>query len=144
MNTTTAKQIELAPATEYRRDTYGVMLTSATVHMFTGTRVHNPHHTHTLDVWDNSVRTIVGEHPDCGADCQGPTYVDPSGQNTTERYSYVFNPNATVLSAHPGTPTPYGAELSIGDTVELTLHGVVIATIVIAAKSLDNPHGVRV
>lgn len=129
----TTHTIALVPADDYRRETYGVLLTSATQHDFTGRGIHNPHHRHTLDVWE------------CRPANDGSGSLrDPRGGNTSEPYAYLFSPHANVISAHPGKPVAMGPALRLGDVVRLTVHGFYLGEIQIRAKSLDNPHGVLV
>jgi len=121
--------IALVPTSDYRRDTYGVVLTSATEHYFAGSRVHNPHHAHRLDVWDNALRRF----PD-------GTYTDPNGHTTTQRYSYDWSPQATVISAHRVDAATRGETLHVGEVVELTIHGYSIGHFAIGAAPLHDPH----
>jgi hypothetical protein len=127
--------INLVPEDKYRRETYGIPLVSETQHDFAGRGIHNRHHRHSLDVWDNIVR------PDPNGSGQ---MIDPHGQVTSERYSYSFSPHANVISAHRGAQPVMGSELRLGDVVILQVHGYEIGLFQVRARALHNPHLVRI
>lgn len=133
----TRRHIELVPEGEYRRETYSIPLVSATVHDFVGRGIHNPHHRHQLSVWDNARRSGLPN---------GTPFVDPQGDPTGDRYSYLWTPHANVISAHPALRDndPVGPALQLGEVVVLTIHGYELGEFEIRANSLRNPHMVRV
>jgi hypothetical protein len=126
--------VDLVPAGAYWRDAYGILLESETMHDFTGRGIHNPHHRHTLQVWENKPAN------DGSGLLKSP---DGSG-NTSEPYTFLWSPSANVISAHPGEPVKQGPTLALGDVVTLKVHGYVIGQIQCRARSLHNPHGVLV
>jgi hypothetical protein len=135
---TTGYSIDLAPATDYERASYGIVLVSVTEHDFTGGGIHNRYHPHVLQVWDNSRRPNTEAQGGVGC------YLDPQNLPTDERYSFLWSPRATVISAHRGVNAPRGATLKLQDTAVLNIHGYVIGEIQMRARSLHNPHGVLV
>jgi len=136
----TTYSLDLVPASDYDRASYGILLTSATQHDFTGRGIHNPHHRHTLQVWDNSRR------PNREAEgAAGQAYLDPQHQPTDQRYSFRWSPHANVISLHQVDVLPaVGPTLRLGDVLTLNIHGYVIGEIQCRARSLQNPHGVLV
>jgi hypothetical protein len=135
--TPTTTRVDLLPAGDYRRDQYGVLLVSHTEHDVKGRGVHNPHHPHQIEVWENRPGKFRGADPD--------VLVSPvDNQPTDEQYTVLLSPRAVVISAHPGEQTPQGATLYLGDVVELAIHGYVIGTYRIDARPHHNPHLTRV
>lgn len=133
---TTGIHIELGPSTDYRRAAYGIVLESVTVHTISGPGVHNRHHAHKIEVWENRPSKVAGADPD--------QLVDPHGQPTEAPYTVITAAQASVISAHPIARDPYGAALAIGDVVVLTLHGYRIGIYTITAGRLADPHLVPV
>lgn len=132
MTTETAtKTINLRPDTEDRRDSYGVLLVSETLHDVVGSGVHNPAFPHRIQVWEN--------RPAKYRDAPAGLIVDPHGKPTEERYSYLTSAESVVISARPYPRDPQGPTLCIGDVVELAVHGYVIGRFEVTAKSLSNP-----
>lgn len=129
----TTYTLDLVAADDYRRATYGVVLTSATQHDFTGRGIHNRHHRHSLDVWANKP-----------ADDDSGRLKDPRGGLTDEPYSFLWSPHAIVISAHGGVNPAMGPTLMLGDVLVLNVHGYVIGEIQCRARAHDNPHGVLV
>lgn len=128
----TVHTINLGPEASSRREAYGVLLTSETRHTVTsgaGKRVHNPHHPHRLDVWENRV-----EVPGSGV------FTDPSNRPTSERYSYLLSPLAVVISASHQSRAPEGPTIAIGDRVELKVHGYSLGLFRVDARPLHDPH----
>lgn len=121
--------INLVPADDYRRDSYGILLESETVHRFTGRGIHNPSFDHKLEVWENRRRASDDK------------VIDPNGVPSSERYSYRFAALPTVISAHPGEPVKHGDVLQIGDLVEIRISGYAVGLLRIEAKPYHNPHG---
>lgn len=130
----TIHTIDLGPEASSRREAYGVLLTSETRHTVTsgaGKRVHNPHHPHRLDVWENREHSI-------GSKTAG--YLDPSNRPTSERYSYLLSPLAVVISASHQSRVPEGPTIAIGDRVELKVHGYSLGLFRVDARPLHDPH----
>lgn len=127
--------VDLEPASEYRRKSYGVLMQSVTEHDFSGPRIHNRHHGHRLDVWENRL-----EYRDGRERC----FLDPNGHGTAERYSYLWSAQATVISARPLKRTPQGETLRVGDVVTLKIHGYVLGDFQVRALPLHDPHMVKV
>jgi hypothetical protein len=115
--------INLVAADRDKRDFYGIILVSETEHRFTGRGIHNPHHSHVLQVWDTQGRAT-----------------DPMGNLPTTRYYYLWAPRANVISAHPGANAPQGETLHLGDLVTLEVAGYEIGEFEIGAQPHHNPH----
>lgn len=125
--------IDLRREGDYRRDTYGVLLTSKTRHRVTGRGVHNPHHDHTLDVWENKMRDDY--------EGQAEAYKDPRGGTTERRYSFLLSPHANVISARPlPEETTLGDPIEMGGVVQVSIEGFGIGWFQVMAKPLQNPH----
>ena len=127
--------VNLVPGEPYYRDAYGIILKSETEHVFAGRGVHNNGLDHVLQVWDNTVRPAK--------DGSGQM-TDPSGFRTTERYSFLWSAQATVIALHPQARAPRGESLTLGDLVVLQISGYEIGEFQCRAHSLHNPHLVRV
>lgn len=126
MNTT----INLQPASPYRGETYGVLLESETQHDVTGPGVHNRHHPHRLDVWEHRRRYNDGDEV---------LWVDPHGNPTKARYSYLLSARPVVIAARPVDRTPEGPALAIGDVVTLAIHGYELGQFRVTARPLADP-----
>jgi hypothetical protein len=133
MTTTT---VNLVPASKYERETYGILLVSETEHDFVGRGIHNRHHGHILQVWENKP-LYIGDEAE-------RFYRDPRGGTTPERFSYLWSPQAVVISAHPGKNVEQGEPLALGDTVTVAVHGYPLGDFTVAARSLHNPHLERI
>lgn len=83
--------IELAAASDYDRENYGVTHSSVHVYRMGGPGLHNRHHPHRVVVWDNTSRPL----PDAGR------YLDPSNRETD-------SPISVVTSAEPIAITDNG------------------------------------
>lgn len=121
--------VVLRPASEYRAKTYGIIFESETLHDFFGSGIHNRHHQHRLEVWENR------------------DGLDPHGQPTAEAYSYLWSPQAIVITAERGVPEKVGFDLKIGDVVEVALdEGALLSvgTFQVRARPLRDPHLVKV
>ena len=127
--------IDLTRAAEHRREHYGILLTGRTEHRFVGPGIHNPHHRHQLDVWENRP-----EFADGRAEC----YLDPKGKPTANRYSFLFSAQASVISATPVAVPDVGEDLSLGEPVQLTIEGFSIGWFQIKAERYHDPHLVPV
>jgi hypothetical protein len=127
--------VNLVPGEAYYRDAYGIVLKSETEHVFAGRGIHNNGLGHVLQVWDNSVRP--------SQDGSGQL-VDPSGNATSERYSYLWSAQASVIALHPQARDPRGESLTLGDLVVLQISGYEIGEFQCRARSLHNPHMVKV
>lgn len=124
--------VYVQPGDDYNRKEYGIVLKSATQHDFAGGGIHNRHHPHVLQVWDNAAR-----------EQEDGTYLDPYHRPTDERYSYEWSPQAVVISAHRGEPRPEeGDTLRLQDVVELRIagSGYVLGQFRVVARPLHNPH----
>lgn len=129
--------IDLRRESDYRRDTYGVLLTSKTRHRVTGRGVHNPHHDHTLDVWENKMRDDYAG--------QAEAYKDPRGGFTEARYSFLLSPHANVIALNPiDDGLEQGDDIALRDIVQVTIEGFSIGWFQVFAKPLQNPHLVPV
>lgn len=118
------------------RKSYGILMVSATDHDFTGRGIHNRHHTHTLQVWENRLEF---------ADGRAACYLDPQGLPSEERYSFLWSPNATVIALRQVGPVrTIGQSLALGDVVTLKVHGYDLGDFQCRARSLHNPHMVKV
>lgn len=122
-------RINLIPASDYKRETYGIVLVSETEHRFTGRGIHNPHHGHVLQVWNNAKR----EQAD-------GTFLDPHNRPTPMLHSFEWAPEALVIAAHPVFRRQAGESLVLGDHVELYVHGFRIDEYVVEARPLHDPH----
>lgn len=120
--------INLVPAREYDALSYGIVLRSETEHRMEGRGIHNRGSRHVLQVWMNRERDGVRQ--------------DPLGRPTSEPLSYLWSPQASVITAHPGLrdSTPQGRSLELGDTVVLEIGGKVFGRFTVEAKPLHNPH----
>lgn len=128
----TTHRINLRPDADDRRDSYGVLLVSEQVHRVTGRGVHNPHHNHEIQVWENRPSKARGADPD--------VKVTPYGDPTEEDYTFTTSAQATVISAHRlGNERTEGDTLAIGDVLELAVNGYVLGRFVLTAKSLHDP-----
>lgn len=122
--------IALQATDPYRSQSYGVVFESTSTHHFTS-RVHNPHHDHSIEVWVNRAN-------------RDGQLIDPFGNPTEDAVTVTTSPHATVI-ALAKLPSRFvrGEELAVGDTVELTLDGRLFGIFEIAARPLHNPHLVR-
>lgn len=118
---TTMHTIAMKPASDYRRSNYGVLLESETRHPVAGRGFHNPHHHHTIEVWENRRGT------------------DPFGKPTDQAHTILMNAQASCISAHPQAPVSYGETLRVGDRVQLEVGGFPIGEYVIQAGYLRDP-----
>lgn len=123
-------RVEMKPASTYRSREYGVLLESVTRHDMTGPGVHNRHHPHSIQVWENRVRDGV--------------LTDPHGKPTSERYSVLTSAHAVVITAHREERPPQGPMLQVGDTVILHVNGFEIGQYEVTAKALHDPVLVKV
>lgn len=129
--------IALVPEQPYRRDQYGVLLVSETVHTILGRGVHNRGFAHEIAVWEN--------RPSKARDADPSVLVTPHGQPTEERYTILTSAQATVISAtRDPNEREHGEALAIGEIVELTIHGYAIGQFTITAGNLRDPHLVPV
>lgn len=130
--------IDLTRESDDRRDSYGVLLTSKEVFSVVGSGVHNPHHDHSVDVWENKIR------PDYEG--QELAYVDPRGKHTSTSHSFLMAPLPSViaLQADPTARRRASEALSLGDIVRLTVEGFPIGWFQVRARPLDNPYLVPV
>jgi len=129
--------IDLKPASDYRREQYGVLLESVTRHNVTSRGVHNPSHQHRVDVWQNKMRDDY--------EGQAEAYRDPRSGFTSSPYSFLLTAQASVISAHRvGEPDPEGEVLELGGIVRLTIHGFSIGWFQILNRPLHDPHLVPV
>jgi hypothetical protein len=131
-------EIDLTRESDDRRDSYGILLTSKEVFTMVGSGIHNPHHDHSLDVWENKIR------PDYEG--QELAYVDPRGKHTDASHSFLFSALATVISNERGARTRRRADraYSPGDILRLTIEGFPIGWFQVRARPLDNPYLVPV
>lgn len=107
--------VDLKDAGDYRRDNYGVLMESVTRHTVTGKGVHNRGYNHRVDIWEN--------RPSRARDADPSVIVDPHGNPTAERYSYLLKAEAGVIAAHPYEREPQGADLAPGDVLTLRIYG---------------------
>lgn len=129
-------RIDLIEA-DANRQSYGILMVSATDHDFTGRGIHNRHHTHTLQVWQNKANP--------GAEGGARCFMSPHGTPTSDRYSFEWSPNATVIALRQIGPRPtIGEALQLGDVVDLRVHGYSLGTFQCRARPLHNPHMVKV
>lgn len=125
--------IDLRPASDYRRKHYGVLLESTTEHDVTGRGVHNRHHPHVVDVWQNKQR------PDYSG--QAEAYSDPRGGTTDQPYTFLLKARAVVIALNgPGPEQEPGETLALGDVVRLTVHGFSLGWFQIMNRPLHDPH----
>ncbi len=122
-------RVNMIPGDTYRAETYGIILVSETEHYFTGRGVHNPHHSHSLEVWEH-------RRP---ADDGSGRLLDPFNTPTSESHTFAWSPHATVISASPRPLPLRGDTLQIGDVVEVFVSGYPIGTFQVWAPSLHNP-----
>lgn len=129
--------IDLRRESDYRRESYGVLLTSRTRHRVTGRGVHNPHHDHVVDVWENKMRDDY--------EGQAEAYKDPRGGFTERPYSFLLSPQASVIALNPiDDGLTQGDDLELGGIVRLTIEGFPIGWFQIMTERLQNPHLVPV
>lgn len=128
---TTATRIDLKPDTDYRRDNYGVLLVSETLHTMSGRGVHNRSFNHEIEVWENRPAKWNGADPD--------QLVTPHGEPTEERYTFLTKAVPTVITAWPEERQEQGPGLAVGDQVELYVHGLSIGTFTVTAGVLRDP-----
>lgn len=122
--------IDLRRESDYRRDSYGILLTSKTRHRIPG--AYNANHDHTLDVWENKVRDDY--------EGQAEVYKDPRGGFTERRYSFLLAPHANVIALHPlAEDTALGDDLELGGVVQVTIEGFSIGWFQVMAKRFHNP-----
>lgn len=121
--------IDLTRAAEHRREHYGVLLSSRTVHIMEG--VHNSGYRHQLDVWENRIEF---------ADGREKCYLDPMGRATASRYSFLLAAQASVISLVQLAGPEQGENLTVGDVVNLTIEGFSIGWFQIMARPLHDPH----
>lgn len=130
--------INLDPADAYRRENYGVLLTSQTTHRFTGRGIHNPSFSHCLDVWTNKV------HPDPELRSSAKPYRDPHGHSTDQGFSFLWSAQASVISLSPIARAPEGVTLQLGVVVTPLVHGYPLGDFQIRARRGYDPHLVQV
>lgn len=129
--------IAMSPASDYRRDNYGVLLESDTIHTVTGAGVHNRHHGHVLEVWENRPSRANGADP--------AVLVDPFGRPTEDRYTVILAAKATVIAARPtGDEKADGTVIALGDHVTLTVAGFPTHTYRVQAGRMTDPVAVRI
>ena len=129
--------IDLRREGDYRRDNYGVLLTSKTRHRVTGRGVHKPHHDHTLDVWENKMRDDY--------EGQAEAYKDPRGGFTEHRYSFLLSPHANVIALNPiDDGLTEGETITLGEIVQVSIEGFGIGWFQVFARPLHDPHLVPV
>lgn len=122
--------IELAPSTADRRDSYGVLLESELQYDVAGPGLHNPHHPHTIQLWE--CRERDGQ------------LVDPNGRPTTEAHVVLMSAQAVVITAHPMRGRSRAdVVLHIGDTVRLAVNGYPLGEYRIEAGRLSDPRLVK-
>jgi hypothetical protein len=129
--TATATRIDLKPADDYRRDNYGVLLESETLHTMSGRGVHNRSFNHEIQVWENRPSKVTVADPD--------QLVTPHGQPTEERYHFQTKAVPTVLTAWKEERQEQGPGLAVGDQVELYVQGFSIGTFTVTAGVLRDP-----
>jgi len=127
--------VDLVEGDPYYRDSYGIVLVSETQHTFAGRGVHNQGLRHVLQVWDNTVRPAK--------DGSG-LLIGPRGENTSDRYSFRWSPQMTIIALQPHPQGTQGPALTLGDLVTLRILGFEIGTFQCRAKPFDNPHMVKV
>lgn len=132
--------IELRPTEARRRDSYGIVLESVTAHDVVGHLVHNPHHRHVVQVWENRERE----------DRPGVRQ-DPHGRPTTARYSYLLSAVPTVIAAVPymqqeqgPMQQEQGPTLPLESEVELSVNGYVLGVFDILGRRMGDPILTRV
>lgn len=123
--------INLRPTATYRRDNYGVLLESETVHDMTGSGLHNRHHPHRIEVWENRPSKVHGADPD--------VLVTPHGDPTEERYTILTSAQAVVISDPPQQRDVEGPVLAVGSRVALAVNGFEIGEYVIHPAPLRDP-----
>jgi hypothetical protein len=141
--------IVIGEADAYDREHYGITGRSVGTYYVTGPNVHNRHHAHQINVWDNTVRPnrtqgepvrYVGNY---GMKSGGPgKYRDPNGNDTDAATSVLMSAQASVITAHAALrPTPAVGTLTVGDVVTL-VDGVgrLIGTYRVTSKMLSDPY----
>ena len=101
--------IILMPASEYRREHYGLMFESVLEYDVRGKGVHNRHHPHKVQMWENRPN-------------RDGVVVTPSGTPTDELHTFVLDAQSVVISSTPSALPPallHGDDLAIGDVVTL-------------------------
>ena len=122
--------IDLRREGDYRRETYGVLLTSKTRHRIPGS--YNANHDHVLDVWENKVRDDY--------EGQADTYKDPRGGFTHRRYSFLLAPGANVIALNPlPEDTTRGDDIELNGVVQVTIEGFSIGWFQVMGKRFNNP-----
>jgi len=124
----------VAETSTYYRDQYGILLVSETEHVFSGPGIHNQGTPHVLQVWDNTARPAKGLGK----------LVSPTGDLTSERYSFLWSPQVTIIAIQPQESRPRRESLTLGDLVVLEILGFEIGEFQVRARSLHNPHMVKV
>lgn len=128
--------IDLTREQDYRRDNYGVLLTSKSRYDVVGKGVHNPHHRHSIDVWENQMRDDY--------EGQAEAYKDPMGRPTVDRYSFLLSPHASVISDRPTDRAPDGGAIEMGGLVQLKIEGFGIGWFQVMHRPSHDPHLVPV
>lgn len=121
-----ATVIDLIPTGDYRRNTYGVILQSKTVHQITGRGVHNRHFDHRLDVWMNA------------------NGIDPKGKPTTEDLSFLWSAQPSVISTQRLAGPEQGEVLALEEVVVLRIGERELGRYRITHQMHHDPHMVKV
>lgn len=109
---------------------YGILFVSETKHAMTGKGLHNRSFDHIVQVWENRETAAL----------PAGTLSDPWGNATTETHTFAMKAQATVLTAHRETPRfAYGDTIAVGDTVTLTIAGLLVGTFAVVARPLRDP-----
>lgn len=115
--------IELQPASEYRRNSYGILFESVKTYTIAGRDVHNSGSQHKIEVWFNRKPGI-----------------DPNGRSTTDQITVLTSAQAVMIAGTPVDRPERGGELRPGDEVELRGFG----TYRVVTRWLCDPELVRV
>lgn len=141
--------IDVIETEQDRRDFYGITHVSATVHDVTGPGVHNRHHPHKVQVWDNATRPrdetseSMKYHPQQHLRHLPGKYIDPNGRPTDDMVTFLLSAESVVIS-NPPTIVRYGTALAIGDEVRLRFpDGILSVPMTVTARSLRDPELVR-
>jgi hypothetical protein len=144
--------IEMAVASRYDQNSYGILFISRYVYRITGRGVHNRSHPHRIKVWDNTGRPNAdpGRISEFLGRAIGPgRYIGPDGRGTDDEASATTSAESVAIT-NSGTNTGTVASgqvyaddsLAIGDKVMLVLPGgrmPVSALLTVTASPLSDP-----
>ncbi|MEV1109961.1 hypothetical protein AB0I95_15090 [Micromonospora sp. NPDC049751] len=142
--------VNLAEASDYKREAYGITHKGEHVYHVTGAGLHSRSHPHRVVVWDNTGRRNF--YPDRWNECSGKpgpgAWLDPNGKGTDSEVTVILDAESIVITNNgTNTGTPASGQvyaprphLAIGDIVIMVYpDGTPSAPYVVEARPLRDP-----